>query len=354
MDSESIFRTLVRTDPFDMLDTEVLKSLCDKVIVREYKPNTYVFRQGEQSQDCLFVIASGFVEITVTNERGVETVIGLRRIYDFFGETVALSGSDYSGSARVKDDLCCYLISRRDLEELLYAYPEFFRFLCTLLTERIRMLYKEVITERSYDAYIPHGNVESSLFRKRVSEIMSFPVITCRATDKVVQASKIMAEKDINAIVALDNENKPRGILTQKSLVKYLIAGQLYPIEQCRVEHLMHSNLVEIGPEAFIGQALVAMMRSKTKHLMVTERGGLVGIVSMVDLMKTQSTGTMLLTRDIESQPSMDGLVAVSLEIAEILNVMIAEKAAVHEIFDVMSELHERLTAESFSCPKNR
>ncbi|HAO20973.1 MAG TPA: hypothetical protein DCQ37_11195 [Desulfobacteraceae bacterium] len=344
MDSRQIFNTLIRTDPFNMLDTDVLKAFCEKVTLKEYKPNMYVFRQGEPSQDCLFVIVSGFVEITVSNDRGVETVMGLRRIYDFFGETVVLSGLNYPGAARVKDNLVCCLISRKDLEELLYHHPEFSGFFSTLLAERVRMLYKEIITERSYDSYLQPGNVESALFRKRVSEIMSYPVITCQISDKVTEVSKIMAEKDINAIVALDNEKKPGGILTEKNLVRYLIASQIYPVGECRVGHVMYSNLAEIGPEAFIGQALVAMMRSKTKHLIVMERGGLVGIVGMMDLIKTQSTGTLLLTRDIETQPDLNGLISISREIGNILNAMISEKAAVHEIFDVTSELHERLT----------
>lgn len=344
MNSRQIFNTLIRTDPFDMLDTDALTALCEKVLIKEYKPNAYVFKQGEPSQDCLFVIVSGFVEITVSNDRGIETVMGLRRIYDFFGETVVLSGLNYPGAARVKDNLVCCLISRKDLEELLYHHPEFSGFFSTLLAERVRMLYKEIIIERSYDSYLPPGNVESSLFRKRVSEIMSYPVITCKTGDKVTEVSKIMSEKDINAIVALDNEKKPRGIVIEKNLVKYLIASQLYPVEQCRVEHVMNSNLVKINPEAFIGQALVAMMRSKTRHLIVIERGELVGIVGMMDLIKTQSTGTLLLTRDIETQPDMNGLISVSREISNILNAMIVEKAAVREIFDVTSELHERLT----------
>lgn len=331
----------MRTDPFEMLESEVLEELAEKIEVREYPPNTYVFKQGEPSLDCMFVIVSGLMEITVTNDRGVETVVGLRRYFDFFGETTVLSQQRYSASARVKDHLTCCLIQRKDLEGLIYNHPEFSGFFNALLAERMRVLYEQIVTEQSYEAY---SNTESPLFRKRVSEIMSSPVITCHMSDKVTEASKLMDERDVSAVVVLDNEKKPRGLVTEKSLVKYLIAHQLYPVSQCRVERVMNSNLAEISPEAFLGQALVSMIRNKNKHLIVMERGKLVGMITLADLVRTRSTGNLLLTQDIESQPDISGLSRISREVDNILNALIAEKASVREIFEVMSELHERMS----------
>lgn len=351
MDKNEILGVLMKTDPFEMLEPEVLEDVCDKVEIRKYKPDTYVFKQGDPSLDALFIIASGLLEITVTNERGAETVVGFRRVHDFFSETVVLSRQRYPASARVKEELVCCLVHREELESLIYKYPEFSGFFNALLAERMRSLYEEIVAEQSYEAY---SSVESPLFRKRVSEVMSHPVITCRTTDKVTDASKIMADKDISAIVALDNEKKPRGILTEKNLVKYLIANQMYPIPLCKVERVMNSNLVQVEPEYFLGQALVAMIRSKNKHLIVMERGKLVGIITMVDLVRTRSTGNLLLTQDIESQTNLKGLSHISREIDNILNALIAEKAGVSEIFEVMSELHERLSRRIIQLSEER
>ncbi len=344
MNQQEIYEVLARTDPFEILETEVLKDLAGKVEVRTYNANAYVFRQGESSMDVLFIIASGLAELVVTNGRGVETVIGLRRTYDFFGETVVLSQLRYPSAVRAKNELICCMVSRRNLEQLMYNYPEFCGFFNTLLAERIRLVYEELVAEQSYESSSGISGFNFGLFRKRISEVMSHPVITCRTGDLVTEASKLMSENDIDAVVVLDRENRPRGILTEKNLVRYLIANQRYPVDSCRVENVMFSNLSEVNPHAFIGQALVAMMRSNTRHLIVMERGKLVGIVSMVDLVKTQSAGTLMLTQDIESQPDMGGLSLVNREIRKILREMVEEKATLYEIFDVMSELRERLT----------
>ena len=94
----------------------------------------------------------------------------------------------------------------------MYTYPEFCGFFNTLLTERMRLLYEELTAEQSYQSYTGIGNgIEASRFRKRVSEVMVHPPVTCRTGDRVTEAARIMAEKDVNAIVALDRVNRPRG-----------------------------------------------------------------------------------------------------------------------------------------------
>jgi CBS domain-containing protein len=351
MEDHEILTVLKRTDPFEILEADVLKQLSKKTGVKAYSPNSYVFRQGDQSLDRLFIIASGLVEITVTNDRGLESVVGLRRAYDFLGETVILSQQRYPGSARAKEGLVCLVITRKQFEKLIYNHPEFSSFFNALLAERMRLLYEEIVAQKSYEAY---SSAESPLFGKRVSEIMSYPVVTCAMSDPVSAISKIMSEKDISAVIALDAEQKPRGIITESSLVKHLIAQQLYPISTCRVEQVVNSHLVTVGPECFIGQALVSMIRNKTRYLIVVERGKLVGIIAMVDLIKLRSTGQMLLTHNIESQQSIQGLSVISREVDHILGEMVAEKAALGEILDVMSELHERLTQRVMELSEER
>lgn len=341
METSDILNVLIKTDPFDMLDQQVLIDLCKKVEIKKYPANKYIFKQGDPSLDGLFVIASGLVEITVTNEQGIESVVGLRRSYDFFSETVVLSQQRYPGSARVKEDVVCIIIPRKNLENLIYRYPDFSGFFNALLAERMRLLYEKILAEQTHEAY---SGVESFLFRKRVSEVMTSPVLTCRITDQISEASKILVENDISSIVALDSSSAPRGILTEKNLVKYLIAFRKFPIDDCRVEKLMNSNLVQMSPESFLGQALVTMTKRKTKQLVVMERGKLVGIVTMTDLIKTRSTGKLVLSHDIDSQNTLSGLSSISREIDDILNTLIAERAEVCEILDVMSELHESLS----------
>ncbi|MFZ3046734.1 MAG: DUF294 nucleotidyltransferase-like domain-containing protein, partial [Desulfatirhabdiaceae bacterium] len=201
--------------------------------------------------------------------------------------------------------------------------------------------YEGIVAEHSYESF---SCAESPLFRKRISEIMSFPVISCNLNDSITHAAQVMTEKDISALVVLDHNRQIRGLLTEKNLVRHLIADIRFDISTCRVEQVVNSNITAINSDAFIGQALVSMIRNKTKHLVVLERGDLLGIVTMVDLIKSRSTGQLLLSHNIENQQTIQGLSLIGREVDNILHTLTAERASVSEILDVMSELHERMT----------
>ena len=131
METDALVAILKQTDPFALLEPEALVPVCQGLTVREFDARAYIFRQGDPSCDCLFVIAQGLVEILVEDDCRVESTVGLRRVFDFFGETVVLSGQRYPGSARAKEALTCLCIHRSDLEALIYGHPEFSGFFNT-------------------------------------------------------------------------------------------------------------------------------------------------------------------------------------------------------------------------------
>jgi CRP-like cAMP-binding protein len=54
MEDHEILTVLKKTDPFEILEADVLKQLSKKTGVKAYSPNSYAFRQGDQSLDISF------------------------------------------------------------------------------------------------------------------------------------------------------------------------------------------------------------------------------------------------------------------------------------------------------------
>ncbi len=340
MDRQGIFDLLLGIEPFKVLEPEILEWLSTEVAVQEYRPGTYVFRQGEASLDTLFIIVSGLVEITVTNEQGMESVVGLRKPGDFFSETVVLSRGKYTAAARVRDDLTAILVPRTALETLIHCQPEFSSYFSVLLAERMRILYEKLLSEQGQGG---STCAEMPLFRKRVSEIMSTSVAMCRPFDQVDVAARRMAEKGISSTVVVDEAGLPVGIVTEKLMVKHLITNRTCPVDDCLVHQVMEVEFNRIAPDAFTGEVLVSLTRFGSKYLVVVEGDRLVGIVTAVDLVKSRSMGNLTLLKDIETLDTLEGLIRASREIDGVLNALMVEKAGVPEILEVMSELHERL-----------
>ncbi|MFZ5642158.1 MAG: DUF294 nucleotidyltransferase-like domain-containing protein [Bacillota bacterium] len=336
---KNIREVLNSVPPFSLLPPDVLDSLEAVIVTRTYPRGVYVFRQGEESLNTLFLIVRGSAEVVAKNDRDDESVIGFRGVEDFFGET-GLTGAQYSAGVRVKDELTCILIPGDEVERLIGRHSNFTGYLANLLMERMRSLYDEIIHEQSFDAY---SKVETPLFRKRISDIMSSPVITCTTDDTIVDVAQIMEQKNISAVMVIDSESRPIGVISNSDLVKKIIARSVVDFKGLTAGEIMNKDVVAIRAEAFYAEAILAISKYQTKQLAVTRRGKLAGILTVADLVKARSTGAITLIHDIESQQELEGLTSIGTEIDNLLNALVAEKAPVPEILIIMSEFHERI-----------
>ncbi len=336
---KSVREVLSIVPPFSLLPKDDIDSLETKVTIKKYSKGQYVFKQGQASLKTLFLIVGGSAEVVASNKKGDETVVGFRGVEEFFGET-ALTGGHYSASIRAKEDLTCLLIPGEEVERFIGKHKDFTSYLTDLLVERMRSLYDEIIHEQSFDNY----QVETPLFRKRVSDIMSSPVITCSIRDTVVEVANLMKNKNISAVLVVDEDNKPAGSISTADLVHNILAQSITEYQNIIAGTIMNTGVVTLNSEAFYAEALMAIIKHRTKHLAITRKDKLVGIVTIADLVKFRSTGSLTITQDIELQEDIDGLAKIGVAVDELLYALIDEKAPVNEILTIISELYERLT----------
>lgn len=333
-------KVLESTPPFHNIPNEALVELVPKLQTREYQPGDYIFRQGESSKRTLFILIEGLLEIIVTNEAGEETVVGVRKNHEFFGETVLLSDEKYPATLRAIEPTKVLLIFKEDFEALLQNFPAFAGYFSVILAERMRKLYQEVVLEQTYIA----SGLENKPFKKRVLDIMSSPVLTCSVDDTSTKIAQILSERNISALVVLDRKGKPVGIVTDKDLVSKVLTNPPEKMTNLTADMIMSSTLISVPPEAFFYQALLSMIKHQVKHVAVVSGDTLHGIVSMRDIIKARSSGALATVDDIESRQNIEGLIESTSEVDQVLKGLLAEQASAEEIFLVITEFYDRIT----------
>jgi CBS domain-containing protein len=325
-------------NPFDILDDDIMNSLASRVEVREYRRGTYIFRQGDPSLQSLFIVASGTAEVVVLNDQDREVVTGLRQEYMFFGETGFFFEEPYPASVRAATDLVLLVIPYEVFETILAQIPEFSSRLSFMLAERMRTVYQAMTRDSSHFA----ESAEQSM-RRRVSDLMSAPPVSCLVTDEVSVIAAKMTDHNVSSLVVATPEHQPLGIVTEKDLVAKVLARGQY-IKRLTASDVMSTNLITIPPEAFYFEALLAMVRKKVKHLIVTEEEKLVGIVTLRDLIISRSSGALTIVNSIEEKTTIEGLVKASAEIDRMLQALVSERASSQEILQIITEFFDRLT----------
>jgi CBS domain-containing protein len=103
--------------------------------------------------------------------------------------------------------------------------------------------------------------------------------------DTVYDAIKMMADKDVGALLVLDR-TKIVGIVTERDYARNVfLKGRASP--QTLVGEIMQRNVVCVEPDKSIEECMAIMSAKRVRHLPVINDSQLFGIVSIGDLVKT-------------------------------------------------------------------
>jgi CBS domain-containing protein len=118
----------------------------------------------------------------------------------------------------------------------------------------------------------------------QVREGMSDVVLTIGPRHTVREAAVGMSQRNVGAAVVIDPEEPGPGVITERDILHAVGAGQ-DPNKELVADHLT-SNLTFASPDWSLEQAAAAMIRGGFRHLVVVERGELIGVLSMRDIVR--------------------------------------------------------------------
>jgi CBS domain-containing protein len=101
----------------------------------------------------------------------------------------------------------------------------------------------------------------------------------------VFDAIKLMADKNIGALVVFDTNQHLVGIITERDYTrKVMLKGR--SSKDTPVNQVMTAAPVTVDPGMSVSECMEIMTREHVRHLPVLEEGKLMGIISIGDLVK--------------------------------------------------------------------
>jgi CBS domain-containing protein len=139
---------------------------------------------------------------------------------------------------------------------------------------RIRIIFRNLQIEKTKLMNI----VASILSRK------NFPSVTVSPDSPVINALKLMAEKNIGSVIVVEGE-KYLGILTERDYSrKVILKGK--DSTSTKVADIMSTDLPEVKPGDSVEYCMQLMTTKNIRYMPVFENNKLVGIISMSDVVK--------------------------------------------------------------------
>jgi CBS domain-containing protein len=122
----------------------------------------------------------------------------------------------------------------------------------------------------------------SDLLKNRTKQIW-----TIRPEASVFDALKLMAEKEIGALMVIDKKDKVVGIVTERDYARKIILKGKTSVKT-PVKDIMTpvAKMYRVKPETLVEDCMVLMTGKHIRHLPVFDKSKFVGIISIGDVVK--------------------------------------------------------------------
>ena len=110
------------------------------------------------------------------------------------------------------------------------------------------------------------------------------PIHTVGPDDTVFTAVTTMVEKNIGAVLVAEGESI-KGIMTERDYLRFITA-QGRTARDTPVRELMTKKVIYVTPDTELNEVMSIMTAERIRHVPVLHEGGLLGIVSIGDVVK--------------------------------------------------------------------
>src|SRR5919112_4687829 len=117
-----------------------------------------------------------------------------------------------------------------------------------------------------------------------VRDGMSSVVLAVGRGHSLREAARRMSEKGVGAAIVLDDQEPGPGILSERDILISLGHGE-DPDKELVGDH-MSDSMITAAPDWSLERAAVEMSRRHIRHLVVVDRGEIVGVLSMRDIVR--------------------------------------------------------------------
>ena len=121
----------------------------------------------------------------------------------------------------------------------------------------------------------------------KVKELLGIKGLECfsiTSDQTLLDAAKQMAECNIGALLVMDRGTLV-GIVTERDIVKNA-ANDRQQCKEVRIKEAMTKNLLVVKPGDDLDYVMAVMIQNNIRHLPVIEESGLIGMLSMRDVVK--------------------------------------------------------------------
>jgi CBS domain-containing protein len=333
---------LVRHAPFDALSAAGRERIAAALEITWARAGDAILRSGEANR-FLYAVRKGHVRLELDGQQVAELGPG-----EVFGVTVLAAGDESPRlDVTAGSDCLLYRLGRDTVRGLCDAEPAFARFFLDRLAERLRRLTESQAMSVTSDL----GRRVGDLVRRR-PVTLSLPPVPVPADAAaapvagpvtVEEAARTMDAARVSSVLLVeDGEEHPVGILTDRDLRRVLARGLG---GDAPVREVMTAPVDWLDAATPGSEALLHMLRSGRRHLVLEDGGRLLGVVTQSDLLRNHLQSPAALLETIAAAAAASDLAGYADRVATMVETLHRSGVEATDVGRLVAALNDALSA---------
>lgn len=334
---------LARLPPFNQLSALELEPLVSELQADEYPVGEVLIKAGEIPA-CLYLMISGAVseidgdlsalhpDTPIPPDGAQWRVIALYAAEDAF-DAAGLLENGSKHHFVVSEPAHCFLLPRPIFLRAVQSHPALATFYQEKISWRLAALGQ---TGDSRDL--------SSFTLAKIQDAYIHPPVFVDANSSIHEAALVMKAHKTNSVLVQNGDEL--GIVTATDLREAAIIQRRSVDDP--VGALATYELIDMGPNDFLFNALLRMTHYNINRLVIREGRTLHGVLEQIDLLSYLSNHSHLVAVQIERAQSREDLKWASQDLVNVIRDLHAKGIKVRYIMQLVSELNKKLLRKLF------
>lgn len=325
----ALFDNLKTHLPFSLLNDKALR-LIEETSQIAYYPKDTILIDTDAFTSTFYLIIKGIVEAKESDE-----LIDIYHNDDHFGGIELLEKQASKYQYRVQEELICYEMPAETFIELSEENKAFKNFFFSTMVERIELLKEKNESAKMADMMLTR--IDDSILHSACIVAYDMPIIDA--------LQKMDAE---NAVVILVKNDSEYGIVTDADLRKYILRREKENL--ITISQIQTYPIISIEEGELLFNVLLLMTGRSIKHLPVLDdKGEIVGILELIDLLSHFANQSRIISVQIEKANTLDGVIIASKRIDSMIKTLHIKGVKSRYIAKLVSEMHKKMYAKLFA-----
>lgn len=285
-----------------------------------------------QTNDTLYLIRAGAVELRSPEGQ----LLGRLGEGDFFGHRSLFRGGQVENRVRAIEDTTLLLLPGGTVRQLCEEDAAFAYFICP--------------ADRRREA-APGRDDSLQLLSAPVGSLIAREPVTVGPQVSIREAVTAMSRERVSSLL-VEQDGVLVGIVTDRDLRNRVVAPGLSVDRP--VAEIMTPSPLTVDAGGYVFQALLTMARRGIHHLPVLEEGRVVGMLTSTDLLHRRSNSVVYTIGEIQRQDTLEGLVAASGSLPQMLLGLVEAGGSCHAVGYVVTSVGEAITRRLLELAERR